>query len=127
MKTNTLITVIISLLIGGGIGYGLNNAKHIGTSAAIDHQMPKGHMDMASMMKHMAMQLANKTGDDLDRTFLENMIIHHQGAVDTSTVIVNQSKREELKAFAQEIIDLQDQEIGIMKEWLDTWFAEDNR
>lgn len=126
MKTNTLTAVIISLIIGGGIGYTLNNKKQIDAPAPMNHKMPMNDMDMASMMKHMAMQLASKTGDDLDRTFLEDMIVHHQGAVDTSTVIVNNSEREELRAFAQNIIDAQDEEINIMKEWLATWFAEDN-
>ena len=126
MKINTLITVITSLIIGGGIGYSLNNKKQIETLAPMNHQAISHSMDMGVMMRHMAMQLANKTGDDLDKTFLENMIIHHQGAVDTSTVIVNQSEREELKAFAQEIIDLQDEEIRIMEEWLTTWFTENN-
>lgn len=126
MKTNTLTAAIISLIIGGGIGYTLNNKKQIDTPAPMNHEMPMNDMDMASMMKHMAMQLASKTGDDLDRTFLEDMIVHHQGAVDTSTVIVNNSEREELRAFAQNIIDAQDEEINIMKEWLATWFAEDN-
>lgn len=129
MKTNTLIAVIIALLIGGGIGYAMNNnnAPMAEAPMMMDHSMMNmNDMDMASMMRHMAMQLANKTGDDLDRTFLENMIIHHQGAVDTSTVIVNNSEREELRAFAQNIIDAQDKEINIMKEWLATWFTEDN-
>ena len=50
------------------------------------------------------------------------MIVHHQGAVDMAVIIADRTRRPELKAFAQEIIDVQDKEITMMQGWLTEWF-----
>ena len=131
MKTNTLLAVIISLLIGGGIGYALNNtSSQAEAPMAIDHSMMNhsmsmNDMGMEAMMMDMTARMKGKTGDELDRIFLEDMIVHHQGAVDMAIIIKENTERPELKAFAQEIIDVQDQEINMMKSWLAEWFLID--
>jgi uncharacterized protein (DUF305 family) len=124
MKTNILLTVIISLLIGGGIGYAMNNnASQEEAPMMMDHSMMNmNDMGMEAMMMDMTARMKNKSGDELDKIFLEDMIIHHQGAVDMAIIIKENTERPELKVFAQEIIDVQDQEINMMKGWLSEWF-----
>jgi uncharacterized protein (DUF305 family) len=134
MKRNILLAIIISLLVGGGIGYALTDVMNTPAEKAqapvtMDHSM-MGHsmqnmddMNMETMMMDMTTRMEGETGDKLDKIFLEDMIIHHRGAVDMAIIIKEKTDREELKNFAQEIIDLQDQEINMMNGWLKDWFS----
>lgn len=119
MKTNTLLIIIISLLVGGGIGFALNNSTTEVVQPVMNHM---NHGSMDTMMMDMTARMQGVSGDELDRIFLEDMIVHHQGAVDMAIIIRDKTQRPELKAFAQEIIDVQDQEITMMKSWLAQWF-----
>lgn len=73
-------------------------------------------MSMADMNKMMA----GKTGDALDRAFLEGMIPHHQGAVDMAQMLAG-SKHPELVKFGAEIIATQQKEIDQMRQWMKDW------
>jgi len=77
---------------------------------------------MGGMMMDMTARMEGKEGDELDMIFLEDMIVHHQGAVDMAAILKEKTQRPELQAFAQEIIDVQDKEINMMKNWLESWF-----
>lgn len=50
-----------------------------------------------------------------ERGFLENMIPHHQEAVETSELILETTENSELKKFAQSVIGVQNLEIEEMK------------
>lgn len=73
------------------------------------------------MMGKMSAGLQGKEGDDFDKEFLLQMIIHHEGAVDMAKMAVEKTGRPEIKAFAQSIIDSQTAEIAKMKAWLSDW------
>ncbi len=123
MKTNTILIAIITLLVGGGIGYFINSKTSCPMKmdhSKMNHSM-KG-MDMGGMMMDMTARMEGKEGDELDMIFLEDMIVHHQGAVDMAAILKEKTQRPELQAFAQEIIDVQDKEINMMKNWLESWF-----
>ena len=129
METNTLLVVITSLLIGGGIGNPMNNnnaptaeAPMMMDHSMMNHSMNMNDMGMEAMMMDMTARMEGKSGDELDKIFLEDMIIHHQGAVDMAIIIKDKTERLELKEFAQEIIDVQDEEINMMDAWLTEWF-----
>ena len=47
-----------------------------------------------------------------DKNFLENMIPHHQSAVDMAKLALTKALRPELKTFAQGVIDVQTKEIA---------------
>ena len=47
-----------------------------------------------------------------DKNFLENMIPHHQSAVDMAKLALTKALRPELKTFAQGVIDVQTEEIA---------------
>lgn len=76
------------------------------------------HSNMDNMMIDMADSLKNKSGDDLEKTFLIEMISHHSGAVDMAKIIIASSTNANLKKFANEIINAQTKEIASMKIWL---------
>jgi uncharacterized protein (DUF305 family) len=95
------------------------------------HQMPDGSMmmndggsvDMGAMMMDMTARLEGKKGDALDKVFLEDMIVHHQGAVDMAELLAKGSARPEMQKFAADIIRVQQAEIDQMKAWEKSWFG----
>ena len=58
-----------------------------------------------------------------DLQFIDTMTHHHEGAVRMSEMALKKSQNEELRKFAQKIIDDQKKEIGQMKDWRDKWYA----
>lgn len=123
-NNNSLILSVLFLLIGLGSGFyfGNNNAK-TGT-----HVMPDGSimtnetMDMAQMMADMNKALIGKVGDEFDKAFLSEMIVHHQGAVEMAKLALTNTKHQEIKDLAESIISAQNKEIGDMKNWLKDWY-----
>ncbi len=57
-----------------------------------------------------------------DQSFLENMIPHHQEAINTSYIIQATTQDLELKQFAGNVITNQNKEVKEMKEWYKKWF-----
>jgi uncharacterized protein (DUF305 family) len=55
---------------------------------------------------------------DPDKNFLENMVPHHQSAVDMARLALKKALRSELKKFAQGVIDVQSKEITQYNIWL---------
>ncbi|HUM51774.1 MAG TPA: DUF305 domain-containing protein [Chitinophagales bacterium] len=93
------------------------------------HQMPNGQMmgnttntNMQMMVGNMTTGLQGKTGDEFDKEFLSEMIVHHEGAVDMAKLVLANSKRPELLKLANDIISAQTKEIDMMKEWQLNWF-----
>jgi uncharacterized protein (DUF305 family) len=78
---------------------------------------------MAATMGGMMSGLNGKTGDDFDKAFLSEMIVHHQGAVDMAQAVLKNSKRPELIKLANDIIKAQTGEIATMQSWQKTWFT----
>ena len=58
-----------------------------------------------------------------DLQFIDSMIHHHEGALEMSELVLKKSSNEELKKFAQKIIDDQKREIAQMKDWREKWYA----
>ncbi len=56
--------------------------------------------------------------------FLVHMIPHHEEAVSTAIIIRDNTEREEMKSFAEDIIRTQSKEIELMKSWLDAWYPD---
>jgi uncharacterized protein (DUF305 family) len=121
MKNNNYIFAIVGLLVGV-VGTNLY------LSSSPVHQMPDGTEmtnsgDMGDMMDGMMQGLAGKTGEEFDRAFLSEMIVHHQGAVDMAQAVLKNSNRPELLNLAREIITAQTKEIEMMKNWQASWFT----
>lgn len=63
-----------------------------------------------------------KTGDDFDKTFMQEMIIHHQGAIEMAQAALQSAKHDEIKQMANDIIAAQTKEIDQMKGWQKQWY-----
>jgi uncharacterized protein (DUF305 family) len=75
---------------------------------------------MSMSMADMSKMMVGKTGDALDKAFLEGMIPHHQGAVDMAKMLAG-SKHPELVKFGADIIAGQGKEIEQMQAWMKAW------
>jgi uncharacterized protein (DUF305 family) len=86
------------------------------------HGMAGMSMGTDMTMTQMSAMLEGKTGDALDKAFLEGMIPHHEGAVTMAKQLLAGSNRPEMKGFARDIISAQSAEIAKMKVWQNAWF-----
>lgn len=134
MKNTNILYGIVGLVLGLVIasGYysydqGKNNDRGYSMRDGA-HKMADGtfmnnnESHMENMMQDMMAALEGKTGDDFDKEFLAEMIVHHQGAVEMARAVLSTSKRPELIKLANEIISAQTKEIGMMGDWQKTWF-----
>ncbi len=85
-----------------------------------DSMMNSNH-DMSGMSDMKSSPNAASAPYDLQ--FLDTMTHHHQGAVDMAKMVLMKSNNDELKKFAQKIIEDQNKEIASMKDWREKWFA----
>lgn len=58
-----------------------------------------------------------------DQRFLDQMIVHHQGAVMSAQMMIADSARLELRDLAQRIITAQQREIAQMQQWRNDWYG----
>ena len=56
---------------------------------------------------------------DLDTAFAEGMVMHHQMAVDMAETIIKYSDNDSVTDYANSVIELQEQEISQMQDFLD--------
>ena len=59
--------------------------------------------------------------NDADVTFTQNMIPHHQQAIEMAKLVDAHTKQPELRSLADRITASQGQEITLMQGWLQTW------
>jgi uncharacterized protein (DUF305 family) len=84
--------------------------------------MMNGTSTMNGMMAGMVLNMKGKTGKNLEKAFLVDMIPHHQGAVEMAKLLVaDPNVSPELKAFAQNIITAQEGEIEKMNMWVKSY------
>ncbi|WP_454730383.1 DUF305 domain-containing protein [Cellulosimicrobium protaetiae] len=77
------------------------------------------HGSMDGMMSEEDMQaLQDAQGAEAGRLFLEQMIVHHQGAIEMAQIEVDEGKNEDAVAMAQQIVDTQQAEISTMEDLL---------
>ncbi len=67
----------------------------------------------------------NQMMGNIDKHFIEQMIPHHEGAVDMAKLALQRSKRHEIKTLATAIITDQNKEIADMTTWYKDWFGND--
>ncbi len=117
-KINNILISVVFLLIGILAGWFIWGKSSGYDMVATDHL----EGDMTSMMGDMNAALYGKSGDNFDMTFLGEMIVHHQGAVDMANLALQNAKHDEIKNLANGIIKTQTEEIANMKSWQNSWY-----
>ncbi len=130
-KNNVAMYSLVFLVVGIFVGWliwgssMMNRVPRMGV-----HEMENGHMmndegmSMSGMMDDMMAELEGKKGDAFDKAFIEEMIVHHEGAVEMAEAALMSAKHKEIKDMANAIISTQTSEIDQMKTWLKTWYGE---
>jgi uncharacterized protein (DUF305 family) len=72
--------------------------------------------DMKGVMNTMNHDISNVSGAEFDKAFLENMIIHHEGAVSMANTALKKSQNPSIRSLSEEIIKAQKKEILMMRE-----------
>ena len=105
----------------GMSGAGMMNGSMMGQGTVNDANGMSG----AGMMNGgvMVQGVVNDTDQPFDQLFLDQMIMHHQGAVMSAQMMIADSQRPELRDLAQRIITAQQREIDQMRTWRDTWYG----
>lgn len=103
------------MMIGLGVGY------YLGTTQPTPQ--PAADTQMHGAMDQMTGGLQGKTGAALEEAFLDEMIVHHEGAIEMAQALLADTKRPELIKVGNDIIDAQTGEIEQMKQWRKDWFG----
>jgi len=93
--------------------------KMLGQWGAHDAHQGMDHGDMGMMSEDDLEALREASGDDAARLFLEQMIVHHEGAVAMAQTVIAEGQDAEARGLAQEIIDAQNTEIAKMRSMLE--------
>jgi uncharacterized protein (DUF305 family) len=72
-------------------------------------------------MANMTTELEGKTGDEFDKAFIEQMIMHHQSAIDMAAPGEQNAQHQEVKDLTKAIVAAQTKEIQQMKQWQQEW------
>jgi uncharacterized protein (DUF305 family) len=98
------------------------NSNSMNMNGMNHNSMPmNSNMNMSSMMSGMKSD-PDAASQPYDLQFIDTMTHHHEGAVRMSEMALMKSQNDELKKFAQKIIDDQKKEIAQMKQWRDKWY-----
>lgn len=124
----TILIAVVTLVLGIGAGYALGANKPVNNqSNTAMHQMPDGSMmgngGMHEMMADMNAALRGKKDAEFDKAFIDEMIVHHQGAIDMAKLVPQSTRRPELIKLSNDIITAQTGEIEMMNQWRIEWFA----
>ena len=84
---------------------------------AIDANSEHAKAYLSDMSIHDAM-MTGVHHEDADIAFAQGMIPHHQGAIQMAQIELKYGKDAAMRKLAQDIIDAQNPEIALMKQWL---------
>jgi len=125
MKNQAIMYGIVGLVIGvlltGFVMSSQNKQAPAQTNTMMTNEASSVRSGSSMSMEDMMTGLKGKTGDDFDKTFISEMITHHQGAIDMANQAKLNAKHDELKKLADDIISAQTSEIEMMKQWQKDW------
>lgn len=117
MDKKVIIAAITGLIVGsGGVYAYTRNADKPESTAVGQHQMQQSNNAMMA-------ELQGKQGDAFDKAFIEQMTVHHQGAIQMAEMALRNAGHAEIKQLAGDIISAQNTEIQQMQEWQVSWYG----
>ncbi|HEU5121639.1 MAG TPA: DUF305 domain-containing protein [Candidatus Saccharimonadales bacterium] len=109
MNTKIVLTGIISFIAGALL------------VAIVGSTMDKPEEDSKTPTHTMTEDLKDKVGSEFDKSFLSQMITHHESALDMARLAERQAAHAELKDLAKKMREIQENEINIMRQWQVDW------
>ncbi len=137
MKKGIVISLVLSAALAV-LGAGCSQTANSNANVAMNrnamtmnaNSMPSnmsnmplnGNSNMSGMMDMKSSP--NAASQPYDLQFIDTMTMHHQGAVKMAEAALKKTSNDELKKFAQKIIEDQNKEIAQMKDWREKWFKD---
>ncbi len=118
----TKVVFLVVGMLGGWLIWGSDFLVKDNTHVMPNGQVMNNDGSMESMMHQMNSNLGSKSGDEFDEAFIDEMIVHHQGAIDMAKLVLEKSDKPELIKLANEIMTAQSKEIEQMTFWKKSWF-----
>ncbi len=111
MQTKSLLYGLAGFFIGGLVV----------SIAATTINKPDQSNSSDMTMSQMVGSLKDRKGDDYDKAFIEEMIMHHQGAIDMAKLSATNAKHDEVKQLSNDILSAQSKEVDMMQTWQAGW------
>ncbi len=104
------------MMSGGGMGSMMENGA-------------MGSMMDGGMMGGDGMQAMGSFDEDrpFDLQFIDQMIMHHEGAIMSSEHMIADSKRPELRMLSENIEESQSEQVEQMQAWRERWYPDAGR
>lgn len=102
MNTRTILIAVVALFLGIAIG-------SVFLPSTDDFSFMGGEGGMMAR--------------NIDRHFIEEMIPHHEGAIEMAELALSRSKRPEIQSLAAGIKEAQEKENKDMRTWYQAWFG----
>lgn len=115
--TGRLVTMLVVGVVAVAAGVGIGAAVWAGG----DHGDGSG-MSSSDMRPGSGSSTMDSAALD-EQAFLEQMVPHHESAIEMATVALEKADRPEVRGLAQQIIAAQESEIADMKAWHRQWFG----
>jgi uncharacterized protein (DUF305 family) len=117
-RSLTALAAALALLsLGGAFAYAATSTDQ--STNAMTSTMPMGTSSTGMSMGHGMLP----RGPNFDRTFIDNMVPHHQSAVAMARIELAEGTRTPLRTLARSIIASQNGEIRQMKTWRERWYG----
>lgn len=114
---NTGKIVLVLMLVGVGALGGYLFAQEAPPDA------PQQKASMHEQMDSMTANLEGLEGTAFDYAFAQEMIVHHEGAIDMALLAKEKSQNPDVQDLADAIISAQEAEIAMMNGWIAMWEA----
>lgn len=114
---NIIVAVVVLVVLGGGAFAYTRSQDNKSGQTNQSSASSESDGSMASMMA----ALEGKTGDAFDAEFINQMVLHHSGAIDMAAYVDTEAKHGELRNLGDEITSAQTSEIDQMKKWAQEW------
>ncbi len=118
LNMQTVLLIALLVIASGVGGYVVGGGNPTSGENAVNQPVA-----MHKQVQDMTSALSGKEGDELDKAFLKEMTIHHQGAIEMAKIVLENGKRPEVKQLAEGIISAQTREIAQMEAWLQAWYG----
>ncbi len=122
MNKRFLFPLLISLFLAFVLA-ACGSTTSTGSSSGDHNNMP-GMSTATPASDPMTDSLKGLSGKDFEVKFMQDMIAHHQSAIDMAKLVPAHTKRPELNTLSQNIISAQTKEISQMTTWLAHWYNE---
>lgn len=131
------LAVAALLAVGGGVAFGQMGSGGDDTGSMMGGgqtgsngmgSMMNGQGGMGSMMNGGGMSGGMMGSFDeeqpFDLQFIDQMTMHHEGAIMSSRMMIGDSERPELRQLAENIQESQSEQIEQMQAWREEWYPD---